>query len=276
MAITAKEVNELRKTTGAGMMDCKKALTEAEGDFDKAIEILRKKGQKVSEKRADRETSEGAVFVRIAEDGKKGFALSLTCETDFVAKSDDFVKTGEAIADAVAANGVADAEAIKGLSIEGGSVESVLTDLMGKIGEKIEVKNFELIEADQVAPYIHSNGKVGVLVGLTGASGEAILEAGKDVAMQVAAMKPMAVDASGIAEDIKEREMKLGREQALAEGKPEKIVDKIAEGKLQRFYKDNTLLKQPFVKDSGKSVEQFLKEVDGALTVKDFKLILVG
>lgn len=258
------------------MMDCKKALTEAEGDFDKAIEILRKKGQKVSEKRADRETSEGAVFVRIAEDGKKGFALSLTCETDFVAKSDDFVKTGEAIADAVAANGVADAEAIKGLSIEGGSVESVLTDLMGKIGEKIEVKNFELIEADQVAPYIHSNGKVGVLVGLTGASGEAILEAGKDVAMQVAAMKPMAVDASGIAEDIKEREMKLGREQALAEGKPEKIVDKIAEGKLQRFYKDNTLLKQPFVKDSGKSVEQFLKEVDGALTVKDFKLILVG
>lgn len=275
MAISAQEVNKLRKETGAGMMDCKKALQEANGDFEAAIDLLRKKGQKISAKRADRETSEGAIFVNA--EGNKGTLIALNCETDFVAKNDEFVNLGNAILEVATANGVANVEELSAKSLsDGRTITEHITELIGKIGEKIEISSFVTIEADQVVPYIHSNNKLGVLVGLVGSTGDAVQEIGKDVAMQIAAMNPVAVDASGVDASTVERELAIGREQALAEGKPEQIIDKIAQGKLNKFYKDNTLLAQTFVKDSSKSVEQVLKDVDGSLTVSKFERIAVG
>lgn len=274
MAISAQEVNKLRKETGAGMMDCKKALTEADGDFQAAIDLLRKKGQKVSAKRADRETSEGGVFA--SEGGTSAYLVALGCETDFVAKNDDFVNFGQELLEIVKSNDIDSIDALNSADLNGQKVSDVITDYIGKIGEKIAVVNVSKVSSDCVVPYIHSNKKLGVLVALQGASGEAVVEAGKDVAMQIAAMNPAAVDESGIDADTIAREIEIGKEQAIAEGKPAELAEKIAKGKLGKFYKDNTLLKQQFVKDSKKSVEQMLKDIDSNLTVSAFERVVVG
>jgi len=274
MAITAKDVNELRKMTGAGMMDCKKALTEADGNMEKAIELLRKKGQKVSASRQDRSTSEGSIFVEVNESGSEGFAISLQCETDFVAKNDDFQGLGKKIASLVASNSVSSIDDILSLDFDGEKVSDVLVEKMGTIGEKLEIGSFEKVSGDKVIPYIHAGSKLGVLIAINGGSGD-IDGLGRDLAMQIAAMNPIAVNAEGVDQSILEKEKEIGREQAIAEGKPENIVDKIAEGKVNRFLKDNTLLGQAFVKDGSKTVEVLLKENGGA-EVKEFKRVSIG
>jgi len=276
MAITAQEVNKLRQMTGAGMMDCKKALVEAEGDFDKAIEILRMKGQKLSEKRADRETKEGSVFVRVSEDGSTAHLIAFTCETDFVAKNDDFQALGNEIADAAKSNSPADLAALNALSLGDVTVEEKITELVGKIGEKLAVTTYETISGEKVASYIHSNGKLGVLVAMTGAGDAEVVDAGKDVGMQIAAMNPVALDKDGVDPTTIEKEIEIGKEQARQEGKPEAILDKIAAGKLQKFFKENTLLSQSFVKEPKQTVAQYLDSVNKGLTVSAFKRVSIG
>ncbi len=276
MAISAQEVNKLRQMTGAGMMDCKKALVEADGDFDKAIEILRKKGQKVSEKRADRDTTEGSVFVKTSDDGKTAILIALGCETDFVAKNDEFQQLGKDIIDVAFKNNIRSVEDLKSADLSGIKVEDKIVELVGKIGEKIEVVGFEVVEGEKVVPYIHSNAKLGVLVALANTNGGDVEDAGKDVAMQIAAMNPIAVDKDGVDASVVEKELEIGREQALKEGKPENIVDKIAEGKLNKFYKDNTLLQQAFVKDNSLSVAMYLDSVSKGLTVSQFRRVAIG
>ncbi len=276
MAITAQEVNKLRKMTGAGMMDCKKALTEAEGDFEKAVDILRKKGQKVSASRADRETKEGVVATSVSEDGTKGTMLSLTCETDFVAKNEEFGAFAKSLLDAAVAGGASSVEEIMALPFEAITVAEKIVEMTGKIGEKITISHFEVVDAESVVPYIHSNGKLGVLVGLTNTSGTDATEAGKDVAMQIAAMNPVALDKDGVDSSIVEREIAVGMEQAKAEGKPEAMLEKIAMGKLNKFYKENTLLSQAFVKDNKKSIAQYLDSVSKGMTVSAFKRVSIG
>lgn len=276
MAITAAAVNELRKMTGAGMMDCKKALQEVDGDFEAAIDLLRKKGQKISAKRADRDATEGAVIARSSADYTTGVIVRLSCETDFVAKNADFIALAEKIADIALENKPADVDALKALNIDGETIAERLTNEMGKIGEKIDVTNYVIINGSSVINYIHAGNKIGVLVELSLGSNNDIVEAGKDVAMQIAAMNPISVGEADIPQDVKERELEIGREQARAEGKPEQIIDKIAEGKLQRFYKDNTLTKQQFVKDSSVTVEQMLKNIDNNLSVVSFSRIALG
>lgn len=276
MAISAKEVNQLRQMTGAGMMDCKKALVETDGDFDKAIEVLRKKGQKLSEKRAERETSEGTVFIRESEDKKNAILVSFTCETDFVAKNEDFQAMGEKIADLALSEAPADLEALKSISVDGQTLQEQVTELLGKIGEKLEISAFEKISAEQVASYIHSNGKLGVLVALEGAGGKDVSEAGKDVGMQIAAMNPVALDKDGVDAAIVEKEIEIGKDQARQEGKPENIIEKIAMGKLNKFFQENTLLSQAFVKNPKQNIQQYLDGVNKGLTVSDFKRVTIG
>ncbi|MEN2284169.1 translation elongation factor Ts [Algoriphagus sp. SE2] len=276
MAITAQEVNKLRQMTGAGMMDCKKALTEAEGDFEKAVDILRKKGQKVSASRADRETKEGVVVTNVSADGSKGTLLSLTCETDFVAKNDEYVAFANTLLDMAVAAEASTVEEIQALPFENITVAEKIVEMTGKIGEKIEISNYEVVSAETVVPYIHSNGKLGVLVGLVNTSGANVEEAGKDVAMQIAAMNPVAVDKDGVDSSVVEREIAVGMEQAKAEGKPEAMLEKIAMGKLNKFYKENTLLSQTFVKDNSKTIAQYLDSVSKGLTVSAFKRISIG
>ncbi|RZS96374.1 translation elongation factor Ts [Cecembia calidifontis] len=276
MAITAQEVNKLRQMTGAGMMDCKKALTEAEGDFEKAIDILRKKGQKVSASRADRETKEGTIVTKVSADGKTGMLLSLTCETDFVAKNEEFVSFANAALELASKNNAKTIADILALPYEGITVGEKIVELTGKIGEKIEISHFEVVNGEAVVPYIHSNGKLGVLVALTNTNGAAVEEAGKDVAMQIAAMNPVAVDKDGVDATTVQREIEVGKEQARQEGKPEEMLEKIALGKLQKFYKENTLLSQAFVKDNSLSIAQYLDKVSKGLTVAAFKRIAIG
>ena len=276
MAITAQDVNKLRQMTGAGMMDCKKALTEAEGDFEKAVDILRKKGQKVSASRADRETKEGVVVTRVAENGAKGILLSLTCETDFVAKNEEFGTFANTLIDLAVANGSESKDGVMALPFESITVAEKIIEMTGKIGEKIDISHFEIVTAESVVPYVHSNGKLGVLVGLVNTSGANVEEAGKDVAMQIAAMNPVAVDKDGVDASTIEREIEIGKEQARAEGKAEEMLEKIALGKLQKFYKENTLLSQQFVKDGSKSIAQYLDGVSKGLTVNAFKRISIG
>ncbi|WP_291778057.1 translation elongation factor Ts [Cecembia sp.] len=276
MAITAQEVNKLRQMTGAGMMDCKKALTEAEGDFEKAIDILRKKGQKVSASRADRETKEGTIVTAVSADGATGTLLSLTCETDFVAKNDEFVAFANTLLDLATKNGAASIEQILALSFENITVAEKIVEMTGKIGEKIEISHFEVVKGEAVVPYIHSNGKLGVLVALTNTNGSAVEEAGKDVAMQIAAMNPVAVDKDGVDASVVEREIEVGKDQARQEGKPEEMLEKIALGKLNKFYKENTLLSQSFVKDNSKSIAQYLDGVSKGMTVAAFKRVSIG
>jgi elongation factor Ts len=276
MAITAQEVNKLRQMTGSGMMDCKKALTEADGDFEKAVDILRKKGQKVSASRADRETKEGVVVTRVSEDGTTGTLLSLTCETDFVAKNEEFGAFANTLLDMAVSNNCATVEEIHALPFADLTTAEKIIEMTGKIGEKIEISHYVVIKAEAVVPYIHSNGKLGVLVGLVNTSGSNVEEAGKDVAMQIAAMNPVAVDKDGVDATTIEREIEIGKEQARQEGKPEEMLEKIALGKLQKFYKESTLLSQVFVKDNSKTIAQYLDGVSKGLTVSAFKRISIG
>jgi len=276
MAISAKDVMRLRKMTGAGMMSCKKALKEADGDFEKAKEILRKKGQKISLSRADRDANEGAVFVRVTEDGTKAIMFSLGCETDFVARGADFLGVGNSIADLALANLPSDLAALQALDLNGRTVAATLVDAMGRIGEKIQIGSYILLEGDTVIPYIHPGARVGVVVAFDGVEGADLSVLGKDVAMQIAAMKPIAVGEADVPADVKARELRLGREQAEQEGKPEKIWDRIAQGKLKRFMKDYTLLNQAFVKDTSKTVGKYIKEHGKSLSVKAFKRMQLG
>jgi len=276
MAITAQEVNKLRQMTGAGMMDCKKALVESDGDFDKAIEILRKKGQKVSEKRADRETSEGSVFIQTNDEGNAAVLIALGCETDFVAKNQDFQDLGNEILKVAFEARPDNVDELKNLKIGALTVGEKVTELVGKIGEKIDIVAYEVLEGESVIPYIHAGSKLGVLVALKGTNGIDVADAGKDVAMQIAAMRPVAVDKDGVDPVVIEREMNIGREQARAEGKPEQMIDKIAEGKLNKFFKENTLLNQAFVKDNSLTVSKYLDSVNKGMTVESFKRVSVS
>jgi elongation factor Ts len=273
--ISASDVNKLRQATGAGMMDCKKALIEANGDFEAAVDYLRKKGAKVAASRQDRESNEGVVIAKTTADGKKGVIIELNCETDFVAKNADFIAFAEEVANVSIAQSPASLEALLELPINGVKISDLLLDQTGKIGEKITVSKYEVVEAEQVVPYIHGNYRLGVLVGFN-QNGEGVVEAGKDVAMQIAAMSPIAVDKDGVDARTIERELEIAKEQIRAEGKPEEMVEKIAQGKLNKFYKDSTLLNQEFVKDSSKSVAQFLSGVSKDLTVTSFKRVQLG
>ncbi len=276
MSVSAKEVNELRKATGAGMMDCKKALVEANGDFDKAVEILRKKGQKVAAKRADKESTEGAVFVTTNSDSSEGFMIALNCETDFVAKNDEYIKLGTNVINAIAQNKPSSIDEILTLKVDGREVNEHITDMIGKIGEKVEISAFEHVKGEKVVPYIHLGNKLGVLVAMKGANGSDVIEAAKDVAMQIAAMNPVALDKEGVDQSIIEKEIEIGKEQARAEGKPEELLEKIALGKLNKFYKDNTLLNQDFVKDNSLTISKYLDGISKGLTVSDFKRVAIG
>jgi elongation factor Ts len=277
MAITAQDVNKLRQMTGAGMMDCKKALQEADGDFDKAVDILRKQGQKVAAKRADNAVSEGTVVVQISADGTNGKLVALACETEPVSNVEDFKNLAKSILDKAVADDIADKEALLSSTLaDGRPVSEHIIDLVGKLGEKLEITAYENVTADQVVPYIHSNGKLGVLVAFNGVNGTDVNELGKDVAMQIAAMKPIALDKDEVDSATVEREIEVGKEQARAEGKPEAMLEKIAQGKLQKFYKDNTLLNQEFVKDSSLTIRQLLEKTAKGLTVKSFKRIAIG
>ena len=277
MAITAQDVNKLRQMTGAGMMDCKKALQEADGDFDKAVDILRKQGQKVAAKRADNAVSEGAVLINISEDGTNGKLVALACETEPVSNVEDFKNLAQAILDKAVADNIADKDALLAATLaDGRPVAEHMVELTGKLGEKLEISAYENVSADKVVPYIHSNGKLGVLVAFTGVNGSDVAELGKDVAMQIAAMKPVALDKDGIDAATIEREIEVGKEQARAEGKPEAMLEKIAQGKLQKFYKDSTLLNQEFVKDSSLTIRQLLEKTSKGLSVTSFKRVAIG
>jgi elongation factor Ts len=277
MVITATDVNKLRSMTGAGMMDCKKALTEADGDFDKAIDILRKKGQKVSAARSGNATSEGIVLTTISKDGGNGKLLAFACETEPVSKTDLFRDLAKSIFDAAIEKNAATAEEVSKLKLKDGrTVEENIVDLTGKIGEKLVISSYENMTAEKVVDYVHSTGKLGVLVGFKNTNGTDVTEVGKDVAMQIAAMKPVAVDKDDVDAKTVEREIEIGKEQARAEGKPENMLEKIALGKLNKFYKDSTLLNQEFVKDNSKTIRQLLDGVSKGLTVSAFKRITVG
>ena len=273
--ISAADVKKLRDVTGAGMMDCKKALKEAEGDMEKAIEVLRKKGQKLSAKRADREANEGAVIALVADDHKRGVIVKLSCETDFVAKNEDFVQFATQIAKIALDQKPADTEALLALPFENITVGEKIVEQIGVIGEKLELAAYEQVEAEQVAPYIHMGNKAGVLVGLNN-DDQSFFEAGREVAMQVAAMHPIALDKDGVDSTIIEKEIEIGKEQARQEGKPEAMLEKIAMGKLNKFYKESTLLNQQFVKNNKLSVSGYLKSKDNDLTVTDFKHVKLG
>lgn len=261
MSISAADVKKLRDATGVGMMDCKKALVEADGDFDAAIELLRKKGQKVAAKRADREASEGVIATRSAGDKSTAILVEVNCETDFVARNDDFQEYADSIARLVMDEQPDDLDALMAAEFEGGrTVEQSLTDMTGKIGEKIDIRRFVVMTSEdgKIVSYIHPGARLGVLVDMSG--GGDLEDAGRDVAMQVAALNPVARSRGEVPEDVKQKEKEIAREAALNEGKPENIVDRIAEGKLERYYKDNVLLEQPFVKDSSQTVGQMLEE----------------
>lgn len=274
--LSAADVKNLRDSTGAGMMDCKSALTEAEGDFEKAIEILRKKGQKLSVKRADREAKEGAVIARINDSKTKGVVVKLSSETDFVSKNEDFVNTTKKIADIALATFPNSIDELLHQTFEGNtSIGEKVIDMVAAIGEKIELTNYEKLESPQVEYYIHMGNKAGVLVGLNKA-GDNFTEAGRDVAMQVAAMKPVALDKTDVDPTIIQKEIEIGKEQARLEGKPEAMLEKIAMGKLEKFYKESTLLNQQFVKDGGQTIASYLKSIDKDLTITGFKHVKLG
>ncbi len=271
--ITAAEVNKLRKTTGAGMMDCKNALVEAEGDFEKAIEILRKKGQKVAAKRADRDSSEGAVIARVNDGNTAGVIVSLNCETDFVAKNESFVNLAKDLAE-LALN-YASKEDFMEADYNGLSVAEKLTEQTGVIGEKIEIGAFARLEAPYVGSYIHAGNKIATMVGLS-AKVDGADVAAKDVAMQAAAMNPVALDEAGVDQSVIDKEIEIAKDQLRAEGKPEAMLENIAKGKLKRFFKDNTLINQAFIKDSKVSVGDYVKSVNADLKVVSFERIALS
>jgi len=269
--IKAADVSKLRKITGAGMMDCKKALQESDGDFDKAIETIRKRGQAIANKRADRDASEGVALTKVV--GKKGAVVVLNCETDFVAKNADFIALTEKFLDKALAESPADLTALKALQMDGKSIEELVTEQIGIIGEKIELSFYEMIEAESLTPYIHPGNKLATLVGF---SKSVDVQVGKDIAMQIAAMAPVAVDKEDVDPKIVEKEREIGREQARLEGKPEAILDKIADGKVNKFFQEMTLLNQSFTKDSKKTVREYLKAADADLKVTGFIRYAIG
>ena len=273
--ITAADVNKLRQQTGAGMMDCKKALTEANGDFEAAIDYLRKKGAKVAASRQDRESKEGVVIAKTTADGKRGVIIEFNCETDFVAKNADFVAFANSIADLAVQKNPASLEELTNLELNGEKLADTIISKTGTIGEKVGVSKFETVTGEKVIAYIHGNYRLGVLVALS-ANPASADEVGRDVAMQIAAMNPVAIDKTDVDSKTIERELEIAKDVIRAEGKPEEMVEKIAAGKLNKFYKDSTLLNQEFVKDSSKSVAQFLNEVDKGLTVTAFKRVQLG
>jgi elongation factor Ts len=274
--ITAQDINKLRQATGAGMMDCRKALTETNGDFEAAIDWLRKQGQKVAAKRSDREAKEGVVVARTTFDNKTGIILTISCETDFVSKNADFVAFANSIADAAIGNNVKSAEELNEVTINGAKVSDMINDKLASIGEKIGVSRFERIEAPYVASYIHGANRMGVLVGLN----KEAVDAGKDVAMQIAAMNPLAVDPSSVPVETVERERAIVTEQIAADpkmaGKPVEMISKIADGKLNAFFKENTLAAQFFVKDNSKTVADYLRSIDSELKVIEFRRVALG
>jgi elongation factor Ts len=276
VAITAAEINKLRQMTGAGMMDCRKALTETNGDFEAAIDWLRKKGAKVAALRGDREAKEGVVIAKTTADNKTGIAVCVSCETDFVSKNSDFVAFAQRIADAAVANNVKSIDELNNVSINGSKVSELVNDKLASIGEKIGITKLERVDAAYVASYIHGANRIGVLVGLNKPGAEA----GKDVAMQIAAMNPVAIDESSVPATTIERERAIVTEQIKTDpkmaGKPDEMIAKIADGKLKAFFKESTLVNQAFVKDNSKTVADYLKSVDSDLKVTDFKRVALG
>lgn len=271
VTITAADINKLRQTTGAGMLDCRKALTESNGDFEAAIDWLRKQGQKVAAKRSDREAKEGVVIAKANASSNAGFVVCVSCETDFVSKNADFVAFAQSIADAAVNADVKTLDELNAVEIGGSKIADLINDKLASIGEKIGLR-FERVDAPFVASYIHGANRMGVLVGLN----KAAAEAGKDVAMQIAAMNPLAIDESSVAPETIAREKEIAIEQIKAEGKPAEMAEKIAQGKVNKFLKENTLVAQAFVKDNAKSVGDYLKSVDAELKVTAFKRVALG
>lgn len=276
VTITAADINKLRQMTGAGMMDCRKALTENNGDFEAAIDWLRKKGQKVAALRGDREAKEGVVLAKTTSDNKTGIALCLSCETDFVSKNADFIAFAQSLIDTAIANNVQSVDEMNAASINGAKVADLVNDKLASIGEKIGISKFERVDADHVASYIHGANRMGVLVGLN----KAETEVGKDIAMQIAAMNPVAIDASSVPAEVIEREkaviIELIKNDPKMAGKPEEMVSKIADGKLNAFFKESTLLAQAFVKDAGQSVGDYIKSKGADLKITSFKRVALG
>lgn len=265
--ITAADVNKLRKQTGAGMMDCKNALQEAEGDFEAAVDILRKKGQKIAAKRADRDASEGCVLAD--NNGGFGVVLSLNCETDFVAKNDSFVSLTQSILDLAVAHKFASKDALLKADLNGMTVEEKLTEQTGVIGEKLEIGAYETVEATSVGTYIHAGNKLATLIGFNEEAGEA----GRNVAMQAAAMNPVALNRESVSQDVVNRELEVGKDLARQEGKPEAMLDKIAQGRLGKFYKENTLMEQEYIRDNKMTIAKYLDSEKKGLTVTSFKRV---
>ncbi len=265
--ISASDVKKLRNMTGAGMMDCKKALVESGGDFEKAADIIRKKGQAIANKRADREATEGVVLAKVTSDATRGAVMVMNSETDFVAKNEGFVALANSILDLALDKDPASLEELKQLEMNGVKVEDHIVQQIGIIGEKIDISYYEKLEAPQVTPYIHPGNKLATLVGM---NKKADQQVGKDLAMQVAAMNPVAVDKENIPQSVIDKEIEIGKEQARLEGKPEEMLERIAMGKLNKFYKESTLLNQDFTKDNKKTVRQYLQEFDKSLTVTAF------
>lgn len=273
VAISAADVNKLRQMTGAGMMDCKKALTEANGDFEAAIDLLRKKGQKIAANRQDREAKEGYVFGKVSADGKHGAIVSVCCETDFVAKNADFIKFGESILDLAMSGNPTTIDELKGMSLGAVTVADACVEQMGKIGEKIEVVNYQFVDAAQVVVYNHPGNKLTSMIGFSGSFNN---DAARDVAMQAAAMAPVAVDKEDVDPKMLERELEIAKDQARQEGKPEAMIEKIALGKVNKFYNEYTLNNQAFIKDEKITVRQFVESVDKDIRVTAMKRVKIG
>ena len=276
MNITAADVNKLRQMSGAGMMDCKKALQESEGDFDKAIDYLRKKGQKVAGKRADRDANQGYVVAKTTDDLTYGAVIMVNCETDFVGKTEEFIKFSKDLLDLGLTKRIRNAADLMTLSLGSTTVEEKLNELLGKTGEKIQIAHFEVIEAPIVFAYNHFGNRLATIIGLSNKNAKSVMEIGHELAMQVAAMSPVAVDKENVTQEVIDRELEIGKDQARQEGKPEEMVEKIAQGKLQKFFKEMTLLNQDFIKDSKKTVRQYIADNDKDLAVNGFKRLQLG
>jgi elongation factor Ts len=272
MAITASDVNKLRQQTGAGMMDCKNALVEANGDFEAAVDILRKKGQKIAAKRGDNDAKEGVIIAQASADGKSGVILTLNCETDFVAKNDGYVAMVQSLVDIALDKLPATVEGLKALPYDARlSVEEKITEQVGVVGEKLDLSGYAVMNSNFVVAYNHPGNQLATLVGLSAGTAADIAEAGRQVAMQVAAMNPIAIDKDGVDARTIEREIEVGKDLAIQEGKPAEMAEKIALGRLNKFFQENTLLSQAFVRDNKMTVEQFLNSTEKDLTVTDFK-----